>query len=131
MKSIDKNPSLTNDPNMAKINLGRAGENLAVEYLSEHGYTILEQNWRWKKSELDIIAKKGRTLVIVEVKTRSYDSMGAPEEAVGRDKEKILLDAANQYAIHIGHDWAVQIDIISIIIEGESSRLRHYEDAIY
>ena len=68
---------------MAKHNdLGKMGEDLAVQYLTDKGYEILERNWRNKHKEIDIIAKDGETLVIVEVKTRQSDDHGEPDLAV-------------------------------------------------
>ena len=62
--------------------LGKLGEELAVNYLTGKGYEILERNWRNIHKEIDIIAKDGKFLVIVEVKTRKSDEYGAPDLAV-------------------------------------------------
>ena len=68
---------------MAKHNeLGKLGEELATQFLTEKGYEILEKNWRNKHKEIDIVAKDGNELVIVEVKTRQNDDHGNTDIAV-------------------------------------------------
>ena len=74
---------------MAKHNeLGELGEDLAVEELEKNGYEIVERNWRYKKAEIDIIARKNEVLAIVEVKTRSSDYFGDPQDFVNTKKLK-------------------------------------------
>ena len=83
---------------MAKHNeLGKKGEEIAAQYLSEKGYEILERNWRNRHKEIDIIAKDGNELVIVEVKTRQNDEHGEPDLAVTLPKQTRLIYAANAY----------------------------------
>ena len=94
---------------------GKKGEDLAVKYLREHGYDIIECNWRFKHYEIDIIAKKGNTLAIVEVKSRTGDFFGEPEEGVTKKKERFLSDAAHEYVCMKDIDVEVRYDIISII----------------
>ena len=68
---------------MAEHNdLGKFGEELAVEFLEKNGYTILETNWFFNKAEIDIIAQKENILAVVEVKTRSSLDFGLPQEFV-------------------------------------------------
>ncbi|MGO3089481.1 MAG: YraN family protein [Galactobacter sp.] len=66
--------------------LGRRGEVFALGWLTGHGYTVLERNWRCRLGELDVVAQHEGDLVAVEVKTRSGDGYGAPAEAVNREK---------------------------------------------
>lgn len=66
--------------------LGQQGEELAVQYLQEKGYTILHTNWRFKFIEIDIIASRNNTLHFIEVKTRRSTRYGQPEESVGIKK---------------------------------------------
>src|ERR1051325_10501551 len=76
---------------MSKHNeLGVKGEVVALEFLEKKGYDILEINWRFEKTEVDIIARDRNTLVIVEVKTRTSESFGMPEDSVNRLKQKTL-----------------------------------------
>jgi putative endonuclease len=111
---------------------GRQGESIATKYLYDQGYIILEQNWRYHKAEIDIIAKEGETIVFVEVKTKSYTSLGDPAESVNARKERLLIDAAAAYCISVNHEWEIRFDIISVVITKEgNTTLDHYKDAFY
>ena len=117
---------------MAEHNdLGKKGEEIAARYLLGKGYTILEQNWRHKRDEIDIIASDGNYLIIVEVKTRSTSYFGEPEEAVTDKKQKFMIRAAEEYVISNDIHMEIRYDIISIIIGGNQQRIRHIEDAFY
>ena len=65
-----------------KDDLGRHGERLAADYLTAHGWRILDRNWRCPEGEIDIVALDGRELVVVEVKTRRSRAFGDPLEAI-------------------------------------------------
>ncbi|MBE0422499.1 MAG: YraN family protein [Lutibacter sp.] len=117
---------------MAKHNeLGELGEDLAVEELEKNGYEILERNWRYKKAEIDIIARKNEVLAIVEVKTRSNDYIGNPQDFVTPKKIKMLVEAVNEYVISKDLDVEVRFDIIAIIINQNKLTLEHLEDAFF
>ena len=77
--------------------LGKWGEDLAAEYLKEKGYEIIERDWKSGHHDLDIIAKEGSTLVVVEVKTRRSRFFADPEEAVDYRKRQSLQSAINHY----------------------------------
>ena len=77
--------------------LGKLGEELAVECLINKGYQILERNWRAGHKEIDIIALYDNTLVVVEVKTRKTDDYGEPDISVGTMKQQMLIWAADAY----------------------------------
>lgn len=112
--------------------LGELGEKLAANFLEANGYIILARNWRANRAEIDIVAKIDETLVFVEVKTRSTDYFGAPEEAVSKRKKRLLAAAASAYMEETGHDWALRFDIISIVMQlGEAPKLTHFEDAFF
>ncbi|MCO6459853.1 MAG: YraN family protein [Saprospiraceae bacterium] len=112
--------------------IGKQGEEIALEHLKQSGISILAQNWRWKKAEIDIIGKEDDILVIYEVKTRSYDYFGSPDSFVDDKKFALLLDAGNQYAIEIGHEWAIRIDIIGILLNADGGyTLKHIKDAYF
>ncbi|MBL7831123.1 MAG: YraN family protein [Saprospiraceae bacterium] len=112
-------------------NIGKKGEEIAKKYLEAHGYKILETNWRFSRAEVDLIAMDKEIMVFVEVKTRSYDSFGKPEEFVSRAKEKMLMDAASVYTNQVNHDWEIRFDIISIISKGDCHELKHFKDAFF
>lgn len=111
--------------------IGDLAEGIAEKHLINLGYEILERNWRFKRAEVDIIAKIDKTLIFIEVKYRSYDYFGPPEIAVTKKKENLLLDAGAAYAESINHDWAVRFDIIAIVKKGDKYDIKHYEDAFF
>lgn len=117
---------------MAKhIALGKKGEDLARKYLEEKGYRILETNWRHDRDEVDIIAIDGDELVIVEVKTRSSDRYGEPEDDVGPAKESFLVRATEAYLEEKDLDIDSRFDIIAIILNENQFRIKHIQDAFY
>ncbi len=102
---------------MAKhIQTGKAGEQLAADYLFKKGYQILAQNWRYSRWEVDVIAEKNAVLHFIEVKTRSSKKFGMPEEKVSHKKIQNLLHAAEQY-LYLNPQWKrIQFDILSLLI---------------
>lgn len=79
--------------------LGREGEAIAVEYLIENGYKVLDLRFRSQQGEIDIVAKDGDFLVFIEVKTYSMGSIGTPLGAVTRSKKESLVHAAKTYLL--------------------------------
>lgn len=79
---------------MNRRQIGSRSEQAAGEFLKRQGYTILQYNFRCRRAEIDIVAREGRYLVFVEVKWRSSDKNGAPEEAVDFRKQRRILYAA-------------------------------------
>lgn len=117
---------------MAKHNeLGKLGEELAVEFLQKNGYEILETNWTFQKAEIDIIAQKENILAVVEVKTRSSLEFGLPQDFVKPKKIQLLVKAVNEYVISKDLDINVRFDIIAIHKEGKSFVIEHLIDAFY
>ncbi len=112
------------------IETGKQGETIAVEYLQEKGYRILEQNWHNHHQEIDIIAAKGSELVIVEVKCRSGSPLMEPYTAVNRNKQNLLIKAANAYIQRKNLDMETRFDIISITL-GKEVTIDHIENAFY
>ena len=108
---------------------GKLGEDLAVNYLVNKGYRILERNWRSGHKEIDIIALDGDTLVAVEVKTRKSNTYGEPDIAVGVMKQRMLIWAADAYVRFKNLDVDVRFDIISIVITDTGEHIEHIEDA--
>ena len=108
---------------------GKLGEELAVKYLTGKGYKILERNWYNIHKEIDIIARDGKFLVIVEVKTRQTDEYGDPDIAVTKKKQKLLISAANSYIFQKHLDIETRFDIISIIFRDGEPVIEHIEDA--
>lgn len=117
---------------MAEHNeLGKLGEELAVEFLQKKGYDILETNWVFQKAEIDIIAQKENILAIVEVKTRSSIDFGLPQDFVKPKKIQLLVKAVNEYVISNDLDVEVRFDIIAVYKEGKNYKIEHIEDAFY
>jgi putative endonuclease len=110
---------------------GQEGEVLAQNYLLNEGYEILERNWRYKKYEIDIIAKKGETMVFVEVKTRKNSTFGEPELFVTRQKQGFVIAAANQYLKDNNINLESRFDIIAIIQLNNTRTVKHLEAAYY
>lgn len=111
--------------------LGKQGEALAVEFLQQKGYAILETNWTFQKAEIDIIAQKDSVLAIVEVKTRSSIDFGLPQDFVKPKKIQLLVKAVNEYVLVNDLDLEVRFDIIAIHKEGPEFNLEHIEEAFY
>ena len=113
----------------AHNDFGNLGEELAVKYLTGKGYRILERNWHNIHKEIDIIAKDGEELVIVEVKARQTDEYGAPDIAVTKKKQQMLIAAANAYIFKKRLDVETRFDIISIVFKDGQPVIEHIEDA--
>jgi putative endonuclease len=128
--------------------LGKWGENLAVEYLSQKGYTILERNARTPYGEIDLVTLKeidlkkpsnepfaigSKVTVFVEVKTRSSESFGFPEESITPRKKAHLLSAAQAYLQshpELEGDWRVDVIAVQRSFAGEEPNIIHFENAV-
>lgn len=110
---------------------GKDGETFAYEYLIKKGYLILEKNWRFKHLEVDIIALIHQTLVIVEVKSRSSNAFGEPEDFVSIQKQKNLVKATNAYIIEKNLNYETRFDVISVIHNSKETHINHLIDAFY
>ncbi|MDG1714288.1 YraN family protein [Lacinutrix sp.] len=117
---------------MAQHNdLGKKGEQLAVDYLIKKDYQILERNYRFQKAEVDIIAQIKDTLAIVEVKTRSTTDFGNPQDFVKPKQIQRLVKAVDEFVLVNGLDVEVRFDIIAIVKTGKQFEIEHLEDAFY
>ncbi|MFT3786449.1 MAG: YraN family protein [Tepidisphaeraceae bacterium] len=123
-KLLGKSSSTSIDP------LGDRGENVAAKELRNKGYRIIQRNFECKYGEVDIIARHGRSLVFVEVKTRK-DSDPEPEEQVNLDKQRQVAKVAEYYMTRFGTPPPpVRFDVISIIWpRNQNPIIRHIEDA--
>ncbi|MGB9605317.1 MAG: YraN family protein [Bryobacteraceae bacterium] len=111
--------------------LGRRGEDLAHRYLERCGMTVVARNYRTRSGsgEADLIAWEGDTLVIVEVKCRTSDEVGAPERNVDREKAWRLARAAREFTSRAGVPWErVRFDVVSVVLD-RGPRIRHWRDA--
>lgn len=108
---------------------GKMGEQMAAKYLTDKGYVILEHNYRRGHLEIDLIALDGDELVIVEVKSRAYDIILHPEEAVDHKKRLNLIRLANEYVKTHGRKENVRFDIVSIVSNANGTEIKHLKNA--
>jgi putative endonuclease len=111
---------------------GDWAEDRAAAYVKSAGMEILERNWRYKRAEIDLIAKEGAVLVFIEVKMKAYVHFGRPEEMVDRRKRRLLIDAAMAYMRAIGYEWEIRFDILAILGRPEEEfEITHFRDAFF
>lgn len=104
---------------------------MAARFLLEKGYEIVERNYRHKKSEIDLIVKKANWLIFVEVKLRSSDAYGYPEDFVDYKKARNIVDGAEQYTYEKNWQGNVRYDIVSIRLMKDKTEILQIEDAFY
>jgi putative endonuclease len=111
--------------------LGRRGEDLAAEFLTEQGLVVLDRNWRCRHGELDIVCTDSRQLVVCEVKTRSSTRYGLPAEAVDARKAHRIRQLAGAWLAAHHVPWVeVRYDVLAVLAEpGAPVRVHHYEAA--
>jgi len=110
--------------------LGRRGEDIAHRFLRRSGIVIVARNYRMNSGagEVDLIGWEGDTLVFVEVKSRQTDAYGAPDRAIGQQKEISLLRAAREYARHAEVPWnKVRFDVVNVVFTSPPS-VSHYRN---
>lgn len=109
---------------------GMQAENIVCEYLISKGYTIRERNWRpyTSKSEIDLIAQQGETLVFIEVKARS-DMQIDPVDAITPEKVRNVVRGANAYLCLQEHDYFYRFDVASVNGTADDYVLDYIEDA--
>ena len=110
---------------------GKKGEQLAVDFLLGKGYQILARNYRYLKAEIDIIAKFGNKVVIVEVKARNANHLLDPKQAISKKKIKLLVIAADHYMLENQLNLEVRFDIIGVLKSTKGYKIEHLEDAFY
>jgi len=110
--------------------IGKWGEDTAAEYLTQRGYEIMARNVRTPYGEIDIVTGQGDITIFVEVKTRTSNKMGLPEESITPRKREHMLAAADHYAAeHEIDHW--QIDVLAIEGKpGSNPKITYFENAI-
>ena len=103
---------------MNKRQVGTQYESMAVQYLTEAGYHILERNFRCRTGEIDIIAKDGAYLVFVEVKYRASAACGSALEAVDYRKQQSILRVAQYYMVSHGYRTQTNCRFDVVAIQG-------------
>ncbi|WP_433497480.1 YraN family protein [Sphaerimonospora sp. CA-214678] len=115
----------------AKDRLGRRGEQLAADFLEAGGMRILARNWRCSQGEIDIVARDGETLVVVEVKTRSGRSHGTAFEAVTHEKLRRLRRLAGRWLAGQSETFgAVRVDVVALERFAGDFAVRHERGVI-
>ena len=114
-----------------KIKMGSEGEELAADFLRRKGFAVLERNYRYKHSEIDLIVSRDNWLVFIEVKTRTSIAFGYPEEFVDYNKRLKIFEGADQYMHQINWKGNVRFDIVAVNLVGSHAKILHIEDAFY
>jgi putative endonuclease len=115
---------------MARQSLGVRGEDVACEELERRGYTVIMRRYRTVHGEIDIVAQHGEFLVFVEVKARTGDDFGDPEEAVTSQKQQRLVWMATDYlARHCPNDVACRFDVVGVNTTTSPPRVTVIDDA--
>jgi putative endonuclease len=117
--------------NITKQDTGQLAEQLAANYLRQHGFTIRHVNWRWKHKELDIIAEKDGRLHVVEVRSLHSAYFQAPYQSIDRQKQRHLIAATDAYIKQYKLTMEVQLDVVSIVFNGATHTLEYLPNAIY
>ncbi|MGB2762374.1 MAG: YraN family protein [Minisyncoccales bacterium] len=114
------------------LQIGRIGEEIAKEYLEDKDYNIMEQNCQTRYSEIDLIAKKNDVLVFVEVRTKTSEKFGSPEETINKEKIRKLVRSANAYSARKRWKGQCRIDAVCVVLDQSHklNRIQHYESIV-
>ena len=125
MKSLSKGAD-------GRSGLGAVGEELAARRLTAAGYEIVTRNWRCQAGELDLVARQGDCLVLVEVRTRRGKALGPPEESITPAKQARLVTLAETYVQTVDWpgDWRIDVVAVELDRSGRLLRVDHYENAV-
>jgi putative endonuclease len=111
--------------------IGKNGEDEALRFLEAKGYEILNRNYRFKRSEIDLVASKDNLLIFIEVKVRSSNSFGYPESFVSDSQIERIMEAAVEYQYQKNWIGNIRFDIISIEGKGSDLKITHFKDAFH
>ena len=116
----------------SRAGLGNRGEELARRFLADKGFNILETNYRCRRGEVDIVARSGDELVFVEVRTRSGNAFGSPEESVTEGKARRLADTAQTFLQEREMEEAAwRIDLVAVRVDSRgNAEISHLENAV-
>ena len=128
-----RSTKIINETKGKNLEKARRGENIAKRYLCSKGYRIIEQNYRTRYAEIDLIAEDKETLVFVEVRTRRDERFGRPEETINRNKINKLIRNARGYVAKKASGKMCRIDAICIVLgEGKKpERINHYQNIAF
>lgn len=114
------------------LEVGKIGEDLAAKFLVDKGYKIVEQNYKTKYSEIDLVAQNGKDLVFVEVRTKIGENFGTPEDTLNNKKLSKVRFNALSYVAFKKWQGSIKIDAICIVLKPDYTvlRLNHYENIV-
>ncbi len=114
--------------NNYRLNIGKVGENLAVKYLEAKGINVIGRNYYTRYGEIDLIAQQGDEILFIEVKTRTSNDYGYPEEAVNKKKVMHLVKAINEYVMEkqIRNFWRIDAISIELNLSSKIAKIRWF-----
>jgi putative endonuclease len=104
-------------PRLRPRELGKAGERAAADLLRSRGYRVVGAGFLARRGELDLVCRRGRDLVVVEVKTRTSDAFGTPLEAVGARKRRALMAAAAEYRALAEWRGPIRFAVVGVMVQ--------------
>jgi putative endonuclease len=122
-KELSREPS-----DKSNTSIGKKGEMLALQFLIDKEYQLIETNYRSGKAEIDLIVEKGNCLVFVEVKYRSSLLFGYPESFVSQAKQKRIIFAAEKYIFQKNWMGNIRFDIVAIVDIQGNVQIEHFKD---
>ena len=114
-----------------KRDIGKTGEDQAMQFLKNNNYEILDRNFRYRRAEIDIIARKIDLIIFIEVKKRANNKYGFPESFVSEEQTERIMEAAEEYVFQNNWNGNIRFDIISIEGSGDNISITHFKDAIH
>ena len=124
-------PAPAGRPPLTSGQLGTLGEDIAVRYLTDHGFRVLDRNWRHARGELDVVAREADALVFCEVKTRRGTGYGVPAEAVTAAKRRRLRTLSGLWLqTHDEHAAQLRFDVVAVLTRpGCPAQVTHHRAA--
>lgn len=117
---------------MAEHNeLGKLGEEAALKFLLAKGHELLTKHYRFGRAEIDIITREKGIIIFSEVKTRTSNRYGFPEEYITREKIRLVKEAAEEYMYKNKFEGEVRFDVLSVTKNGDNLKVHHIEDAFF
>ena len=118
--------------NRSNLQTGKMGEEIARRYLEKNGYKIIDQNYKTKYAEIDLIAKKKGEIIFIEVRTKKEVNFGTPEETINKRKLRKLRGNAKAYVAWKKWQGYYRIDAVCVVLKpnGEIDRLNHYQNIV-
>lgn len=118
---------------LKNLDTGHLGEQIAKIYLQNKGHHIVEENYKTKYAEIDLVTHSKGVLVFVEVRTRRDERFGSPEDSINRSKIRKLTKNAQAYVARKRYAKTYRIDAICIVLDdgGKASRITHYKNITF